>query len=351
MRRRRLLAAGVPAAALLAAGTVVATSARDRDGGNRASAAAPSTGPTVAVQRRTLVDRRRVDGTLGYSGRRSVATRLPGTITSLPHAGAVVQPGHALFTVDRDPIVLMDGALPAFRALHQGLEGRDVAQLEGGLAALGYDPGIVDGRFTATTASAVKAWQRDRGLHVTGAVELGRVVFLPGARRVTTVDAELGAAAGGPVLSTTSTRRVVTAKLDAADQTLAQRGGHVRIELPDARIVSGTVASVGTVASAAGGGGSGGDSTAKVTVTISLRTRGAAGRLDQAPVSVQFARTTRRHVLAVPVQALVARAGGGYALQRADGRLVAVTPGLFADGYVEISGRAVGAGDRVQAPR
>ncbi|MDX6701669.1 MAG: hypothetical protein QOF26_1895 [Baekduia sp.] len=350
MRRRRLLAAGLPAAALLAAGTVVATSARDRDGGNRASAAAHSTGPTVPVQRRTLVDRQRVDGTLGYSGRRSVATRLPGTITSLPHAGAVVQPGHALFTVDRDPIVLMDGALPAFRALHDGLEGADVAQLERGLAAMGYDPGVVDGRFTATTASAVKAWQRDRGLHVTGAVELGRVVFLPGARRVTTVEAELGAAAGGPVLSTTSTRRVVTAKLDAADQTLAQRGGHVRIELPDARIVAGTVASVGTVASAAGGG-SGGGGTAKVTVTISLRTRGAAGRLDEAPVSVQFARTTRRHVLAVPVQALVARAGGGYGLQRADGRLVAVTPGLFADGYVEVTGRAVGAGDRVQAPR
>jgi hypothetical protein len=56
-------------------------------------------------------------------------------------------------------------------------------------------------------------------------------------------------------------------------------------------------------------------------------------------------------VLAVPVQALVARAGGGYGLQRADGRLVAVTPGLFADGYVEVTGRAVGAGDRVQAPR
>ncbi|MDX6728734.1 MAG: hypothetical protein QOK49_3539 [Baekduia sp.] len=349
MRRRRLLAAGLPAAALLAAGTVVATSARDRDGSNRASAAAPSTGPTVPVQRRTLVDRQRVDGTLGYSGRRSVATRLPGTITSLPHAGAVVQPGHALFTVDRDPIVLMDGALPAFRALHHGLEGADVAQLERGLAAMGYDPGVVDGRFTATTASAVKAWQRDRGLHVTGAVELGRVVFLPGARRVTTVEAELGAAAGGPVLSTTSTRRVVTAKLDAADQTLARRGGHVRIELPDARIVAGTVASVGTVASAAGGGSGG--ATAKVTVTISLRTRGAAGRLDEAPVSVQFARTTRRHVLAVPVQALVARAGGGYALQRADGRLVAVTPGLFADGYVEVTGQAVGAGDRVQAPR
>jgi hypothetical protein len=82
-----------------------------------------------------------------------------------------------------------------------------------------------------------------------------------------------------------------------------------------------------------------------------LRSARAAGRLDEAPVSVEIARTTRRHVLAVPVQALVARAGGGYAVERADGRLAGVTPGMFADGYVEIVGGAIREGDRVRVPR
>jgi peptidoglycan hydrolase-like protein with peptidoglycan-binding domain len=351
--RRRTAAFGLPvAAAALAAAILVATG----DGSNAQSTreAARSTAATSAVRRRTLVDRKRVDGTLGYAGRRSVVSRLAGTITTLPHEGDVVRPGHALFTVDGDPVVLMDGAMPAYRLLRRGLRGRDVTQLERGLAAAGYGPGPVDGTYDAATVAAVEAWQRDRGMRTTGDVELGRVVFLPGARRVTKIDAELGAAAAAPVLSTTSTRRIVTVRLDAADQGLARRGNPVRVELPDGRFVSGRIASVGRVATADGAGqgdGSGGDSAPKVTVTITLRTAGTSARMDEAPVSVELVRSTRRRVRAVPVQALVARPGGGYAVQREDGRLVPVGVGFFAGGYVELTTGAVAEGDRVRVPR
>jgi hypothetical protein len=155
------------------------------------------------------------------------------------------------------------------------------------------------------------------------------------------------------VLTTSSTRRVVTAKLDAADQLLVSTGQTVRVELPDGRFVSGRITSVGTVATADSSSGNdpNADTAPKITVTIRLRSARAAGRLDAAPVSVQLARTTRRHVLAVPVQALVARPGGRYAVELAGGRLVGVVPGLFANGYVELTGGRIRAGDRVRVPQ
>jgi hypothetical protein len=154
------------------------------------------------------------------------------------------------------------------------------------------------------------------------------------------------------VLTTTATQRVVTAKLDAADQLLVSRGQRVRVELPDGRFVSGRITTVGRVASADANsnGDPNADTAPKITITIKLRSARAAGRLDQAPVSVALARTTRRHVLAVPVQALVARPGGRYGVERADGHLVSVVPGLFANGYVELGGGRIHEGDRIRVP-
>jgi hypothetical protein len=66
--------------------------------------------------------------------------------------------------------------------------------------------------------------------------------------------------------------------------------------------------------------------------------------LDQAPVNVDLTRSRRRNVLAVPATALVATAGGGNALVALDGGRrveLPVTPGLFAGGYVEVSGAGV----------
>jgi hypothetical protein len=127
--------------------------------------------------------------------------------------------------------------------------------------------------------------------------------------------------------------------------------------MPDGRTVSGRITRVGTVAASDSSGDSGGgggdpnaDTSPKITVTIRLSSARAAGRFDQAPVSVLFASTTRRNVLSVPVQALVARPGGRYALERADGRLVNVVPGMFANGYVELTGGQIRAGDRVRVP-
>jgi len=76
--------------------------------------------------------------------------------------------------------------------------------------------------------------------------------------------------------------------------------------------------------------------------------------LDKAPVSVQLVKSITRDVLAVPATALVATAGGGYAIQALErGRRVelSVTPGMFANGYVQVEGPGVSEGLTVLEPR
>jgi len=98
----------------------------------------------------------------------------------------------------------------------------------------------------------------------------------------------------------------------------------------------------------------GSEQTTTIDVTIRLTGKNNGGRLDKAPVSVSLARESRRGALTVPVTALVARRGGGYAVERiASGgtrSLVPVEPGLYADGDVEIV-RGLREGDRVAVPR
>ena len=71
------------------------------------------------------------------------------------------------------------------------------------------------------------------------------------------------------------------------------------------------------------------------------------GNLDQAPVDVGFAVERGEGVLAVPVKALLARQGGGYALERVDGGMVSVEPGMYADDMVEVSGAGLREGLKV----
>lgn len=276
---------------------------------------------TTPIVRQDLVETETVDGTLGYADEQSVAPRLKGTTTWTPEAGTVIRPNHRLTEVDGRGVYLLEGDVPAYRPLGPGLSGTDVHQLQRGLDVEG------DGTWDQATTDAVEAWQQAKGLPVTGTIELGRVVFLPGNRRIVSVGAVGGPAA--PIV-TSATDRVVTVALDTAQADLAR--GDADVELPSGERVAGTVETVGRVASKKG----------TVEVTIAVEAVG----VDRAPVEVVLERGRADDVLTIPVTALLARTGGGFAVEVREGgrRLVPVEVGRFASGFVEIEGAGLKAG-------
>lgn len=348
MRRPRTIAAGALSLAVAGAGAVALAGG---DGADGQGGGAPAARDTAAVERRDLVARVTIDGELGYADEQRTGSALNGTVTWIAPEGSTVRPGHSLMRIDDSRVIALVGERPAWRALGPSTsDGRDVEQLERNLHALGYDDGYeitVDDEWTAATTAAVKELQEALGLTEDGELELGRIVFLRGARRVSEHVAKVGdtAGPGRAVLATTSLRRQVTASLSADDQGAAKAGDRADVDLPGGGSARGRIASVGAVAKASGQDGS---STIDVVVTLPAK---GVPPLDKAPVSVSIARRRLRDATVVPVVALLARPGGGYGVEVVDGqrtRVVEVRPGMFADGWVQVDG--VRAGQRVAVP-
>jgi hypothetical protein len=339
-----------PAAAAVvvavATGGVVALS-----GGAPATATAPAAN-TATVRMGKLSAAVSQDGILTYRARPdgspfSVIDHARGTYTALPQAGDHVGCGGVLYRVDDRPVLLLCGAVPAYRSLRVGAAGRDVRQLNRGLHVRGA-------AFTARTRTALAALQRRRGARVTGALALGDAVFLPAPVRIAKVTGSLGGFArpGAQALNATSDRLHVQVNLDPSDQGQVERGDRARVTLPGNRTVTGRVDGFGRVAEAPAGQGAAG---ATIPTYIGLDDPGRARGLDRAPVGVEIVTAGVASALSVPVTALVGRSGGGFAVEvvRAGGRrdLVAVRVGLFdtAGGRVQVEG-ALRAGDRVAVP-
>ena len=342
------------------------------DGGATADLSVAGATGTGRVERRTLAEHLTSSGTIGYAGETAVLARLSGTVTALPAIGDVVHRGGRLYALDGEPVLLMYGAVPAYRTLAEGVtEGKDVEQLERNLAALGYEPGAVDEEFTGTTAAAVRAWQEDHGLEATGEVELGRVAFLRGPQRVTELEVTLGEALGGggggegesegepeapstSVLRTSSTRRVVSVDLAADQQSIARRGQEVEVVLPGGAEVPGEVRALTATELSGGEEGAGEEAEPGVEATVAVTGRHRIPALDGASVNVLFTEQVRKQVLSVPLTALIAIGGERFAVYVGEGsarRQIVVTPGLAAAGYVEVEGKGLRPGMTVEVGR
>jgi putative peptidoglycan binding protein len=509
LTRRAGAAAGAAALLALAIGIVIGV---EGPGSSRGASTPSSSAAAATVQRRDLIATDTQSGTLSYADPQTVYNRLSGTITELPAIGTVIKAGQTLYKVDNSPVVLLNGAVPAYRDLSTSVSsGPDVRELNQNLVSLGFADGqiAVNDTWQAGTTAAVERWQASVGETQTGTVTLGQVVFLPGPQRIATVDSVLGSTGGGaassttgtssgtasgasltvaaprtefvslttgstvpsspttesatkcrnssgqnstppsrpgcpnpssgsggrpgggrskggssaknvqlqallallkaetaalrsshssaggssaapggkgssgsagagagggtgsgasssssgasgagsaqPILGTTSTHLVVSVQLDATKQSEAVVGEPVTVQMPDGSIADGRITEVSPVAqttsstSSSTGGGASSSASSTIPVTIALKGRTPASGVDQAAVSINFQQQKATNVLSVPVAALLATAGGGYAVQEAQAphRLIPVTPGLFAAGYVQISGTNIHQGLQV----
>ena len=376
MKRKRSLAAG---AGVLAAITAIGGAAVT-PGAGPANAAAPSPVRTARVEKRTLSAMVSQPGILTYRARSdgspySVINHAPGTYTALPADGQVIRQGHVLYRVNDRPVVLLDGSTPAYRTLKAGASGPDVAELNADLVALGYAtraqlrPGSAS--FGSATTMAVAKLQATLGVTQSGNLKLGDAVFEPSSVRVTNVSAQLGGSSrsGETVMQGTSTTREIQVALDASQQTSLAVGDKVTVTLPNNKTTPGVVSSVGAVAicpsssesesnSAAPGtdtcsSSSGNPSAPTITVVVIPSDPAAMGTWDQAPVRVGITTASVPDAVVVPVTALLARSGGGYAVEVVDAgagnHLVPVSLGLFddADGLVQVTSSGLAAGQEV----
>jgi HlyD family secretion protein len=369
---RRWIAATV-LAAVAAAGIAAGITDTRTGGGTGSGGVSDNAYPTstVTVTRQSLSSEIPVNATLGYAGSYNVVNQASGILIQLPQAGKVISEGQVLYEVGGRPVVVLYGSTPAYRSLsagtNNGVTGPDVRELNADLVAMGYASGseIPAGSavFSNWTTLGVEKLQSALGVSANGTLSLGEAVFLPNAARITSVSATLGAStpAGQAIMSATSTTRLVTVDLDSAQQSEVAVGDHVTITLPNNETTPGVVTSVGKVATSSSSNSSNLDGpsssgAATITVLVTPTDPAATGTWDQAQVTVNITTASVHDAMVVPVDALLALSGGGYAVEAVGTNgvhhLVPVTLGIFddAEGLVQVSGYELSAGTPVVVP-
>src|SRR5438477_638373 len=114
---------------------------------------------TVPVELRTLTSDVVARGTVRYGSPQTVtlpASPLkPGTsiVSIAPVKGAALNEGNVALSVSGRPVLVLQGAQPAYRDLGPGAVGEDVRQLQAGLTRLGFNPGALHGALIQATAA------------------------------------------------------------------------------------------------------------------------------------------------------------------------------------------------------
>jgi membrane fusion protein, multidrug efflux system len=343
-------ALGAALAGAAAAGAVGAVSLT----GAPAVPAAVAPRMTLAtVVRTNLASTVLTEGTLGYQPATPVLNALSGIYTWLPRPGRVIAPGRALYRVDNLPVVLMAGAVPAWRQFQLGMSaGPDVRELQRGLIAGHFADGLLavpTDQFTGATTIAIQRWQAAHGYAPTGVIPLGQIVFLPDRVRVGSwevFDGQPASPGQRPYLDS-SDRRVVTVP-ESPDMPAVRVGQRVSIILPSQVSTPGRVTSIGLPGAPAAAGRQQGETS---VLMVSPARPAATGTGVVVPVQVSLTIQSVRGVLAVPVAALLALAGGGYGLEvvlpSGAHHLVGIRTGVFAGGRVQVSGGGLAPGTTV----
>ncbi|MHB1834346.1 MAG: peptidoglycan-binding protein [Solirubrobacteraceae bacterium] len=354
---------------------------------------------TVPVRRERLVEAVQGSGTIALPAGTPVTPlppqlSAPGAqpvITGFPwRVGSRVQDGDVLAEVAGQPIFMLSGETPAYRDLHEGDTGKDVAELQAALDAAGFPVSDPEGTYGSSTAAAVAALYRAHGYTAplsskpatsgrsssgskakqskqtkvvserTAMVPVWSVVYvksLPASvsavhgalgDRLGSGNALLDLTTGGPVADVTvepalasMLRKGMTAWLTGSEGEGGPRvRGHIeRVVVPSS---NGSSSSGGEESASSGSTeGSGSQAASKVIVAFPAN---AAGLRVGVHVNASIIRASSHDpVLVVPASAVqVAADAAEYVDVRRDGtrRRVAVRQGVTAAGNVAVSPRA-----------
>ena len=274
-----------------------------------------------------------------------------GVVTGVAVApGDEVSQGAVLYRVNERPVVVAQGDVPAFRAIGAGVEGADVAQLQGMLATLGFYRGVGDGRAGAGTVAAVKAWQKASGVPQTGVVDAGDVIFVPSLPTRVSLDGEVIArgksvAGGEEVVRALPASPVFTVPVTDGQAGMMPTGTRVEITSPEGAVWEGFVLD---------------QARDEQTGTVIVSLQGADGGVicgadcGQVPVTGQALLGSRIVTvepvagLVVPSAALVTGADGQVAVIAETGERIPVNVAASARGMSVIDG--VAEGTRVRVP-
>jgi hypothetical protein len=293
-------------------------------------------------------------------------------VTQMPaKLGSRVRPGHVIIQIDGRPVILLHGTLPAYRDLHEGDSGPDVAELQAALARLGYAVYDESGYFGASTAYALLLLYENLGYapptyrppvrkheksrpQPTAYLPMGEVSYVPATSAfVVEATAKAGDAVtqGQVVLKLATGNPYVTGMLTAGQAAQSRHGMSAMIGYPgvNAPAVVGTVSALPAYSTGSGA----------TEYQVAVRTRRSLPqRLIGSRVRLTiFVPVTGGPVLSVPVTAVFASSAGhgapSYVVRisaRGLRKRVAVSTGPAAGGFVAVQAVTPGAlapGDHV----
>lgn len=203
-RRRRRQALFVVGIAVVSAAAGIGIGSVLKSPAERAADREPPTASsiTVPVERRALSSSLVLAGQVEYE--EPTPVRLAGpvgasagstqVITRAPQLDQLVNEGDVVAEISGRPVFVLQGALPVFRSLEPGVDGPDVAQLEGALARLGWFTGVADEVYDDATEAAIDAWYQSAGYQSEGPSEDQRKALREADTRVVQAEKDLATA-------------------------------------------------------------------------------------------------------------------------------------------------------------
>jgi hypothetical protein len=320
----------------------------------------PPTVLTSPVVKQVLTQQVTVRGTVVVSSKVPVGylgSASPAVVTGLPvGVGDEVVAGQVVAEVSGRPIIVLTGEIPAYRSLYPGDKGKDVAQLQASLEALGRLASYRSGTYDWATEVAVDKLYKDLGYESPDSVPLGEVVYISSdLARVGTLKATIGMIVGADPLLTLNTGAVVVqATVPGGQQVGIAAGQTVAInDDVNRRQAKGVVDSIGEFQGSAADSQDAAPSSPGYPLVV---TPGEG--MDTSWVGASVGVTiiigsTPTEVLSVPVSAVQTGEGDNRYVSVKDGdttRRVSVVTGMIAQGLVEITpadGESLSVGDLV----